>query len=94
MLDSVKIFDRAHALINSENVIVADIDAGLGLIVNGINNCTLPLFAKPCGSAKEIDAGFTENNLPWFNKNYCNKQSVFYRSLNIFLNNRNKINPD
>ena len=40
--DTVNIFDRAHALISSENVTVADIDTCLRLIVNGIENCTLP----------------------------------------------------
>ena len=82
--DTVNIFDRACALINSENVTVVDIDAGLGLMVNGIENCTLPLYSKPCGSAKEIAPGFTENNLPWFDENCRIKRSEFYRFLNIF----------
>ena len=89
--DTVNIFDRARALISSENVTVADIDTGLGSIVNGIENCTLPLFSKPCGPAKEIAAGFTENNLPWFDEN-CIKRSEFYRFLNIFRDDRNEIN--
>ena len=89
---TVNIFDRACALINSENVTVADIDAGLGLMVNGIENCTLPLFSKPCGPAKEIAAGFTENNLPWFDENCRIKQSEFYRFLNIFRDDRHEIN--
>ena len=61
--ETVNIFDRTSTLINSENVTVADIDAGLCLIVNGIENCTLPLYSKPCGSVKEVAAGFTGNNL-------------------------------
>ena len=81
--DTVNIFDRTRALINSENVTVTDIDAGLGLIVNGTKNCTLPLFSRPCGSAKEIAAGFTEIKLLWLDDNCRIKRRECYRFLNI-----------
>ena len=90
--DTLNIFEQARIVLNSNHPSTADIDLGLNLITEGLENCSKPLFSKPLSDCENQNYRNTERNQPWFNDDCRIKRTEYYRFLYILREGKTDIN--
>ena len=89
--DTINTFEHACMILNNDQLSPDDIVRSLNCIVEGIELCAKPLFAKTLYHDKR-ECIFLDNHVPWFDDDCRIKRCEFYRFLNIFRQDRTDAN--